>query len=103
MEPHCIALLLRRLSQFLDAFITNHETNIITRKVIAAFVYGIVIPGIPCVPAQKINKFGGSTMKEMGPGKVRVPDTAVVSYLGCAFSGNEDEVKDGKKFYYLYV
>ena len=32
-----------------------------------------------------------------------MPYTDVVSYLGHASVGSEDEIKDGKKFYYIYV
>ncbi len=41
--------------------------------------------------------------KKVGPKEVAVPYTDVVSYLGYAAQGNEDEVKEGKKFYYIYV
>jgi hypothetical protein len=34
---------------------------------------------------------------------VKVPYTDIVTYLGYAEPGSEDEVKDGKKFYYIYV
>lgn len=53
--------------------------------------------------AQKLKKFGGLTEKKIGPKTIKVPYTDVVSYLGYAAPGNEDEVKDGKKFYYIYV
>jgi len=53
--------------------------------------------------AQKLKKFGSSIEKKIGPKTVKVPYTEVVSYLGYAAPGNEDEVKDGKKFYYIYV
>lgn len=55
------------------------------------------------VQAQKLGKFGSSIEKQVGPKTVKVPYTDVVSYLGHAAPGNEDEVKDGKKFYYIYV
>ena len=55
------------------------------------------------VQAQKLGNFGSSIKKGVGPASVRVPYTDVVSYLGYAAQGNEDEVKDGKKFYYIYV
>ncbi len=55
------------------------------------------------VQAQKLPKFGSTIEKQVGPKTVRVPYTDVVSYLGYAAPGNEDEVKDGKKFYYIYV
>lgn len=53
--------------------------------------------------AQKLKKFGSSIEKKIGPKTIKVPYTDVVSYLGYAASGNEDEVKDGKKFYYIYL
>ncbi len=53
--------------------------------------------------AQKLGNFGSSIEKKVGPKTVKVPYTDVVSYLGYAAPGNEDEVRDGKKFYYIYV
>ena len=53
--------------------------------------------------AQKLGKFGGLTQKKLGIKTIRVPYTDVVSYKGFVKPGNEDEVKNGKKFYYLYV
>lgn len=53
--------------------------------------------------AQKLKKFGGLTQKKIGPKTFRLPYTDTVSYLGYAAPGNEDEVKNGKKFYYIYV
>ncbi|PKV49883.1 putative surface lipoprotein [Aquimarina sp. MAR_2010_214] len=53
--------------------------------------------------AQKLKKFGGLTEKKIGPKTIKVPYTDIVTYLGYAAPGNEDEVKDGKKFYYIYV
>ncbi len=55
------------------------------------------------VQAQKLDSFGSSIEKKVGPKTVKVPYTDVVTYLGHAAAGNEDEVKDGKKFYYIYV
>lgn len=53
--------------------------------------------------AQKLGNFGSSKEKKLGPKSIRVPYTEVISYLGYADAGNEDEVKMGKKFYYIYV
>lgn len=53
--------------------------------------------------AQKLKKFGSSIEKKMGPKTIKVPYTDVVSYLGYAAPGNEDETKSGKKFYYIYI
>ncbi len=55
------------------------------------------------VEAQKIKKFGSSIEKKIGPKTIKVPYTDVVSYLGHAAVNTEDEVRDGKKFYYIYV
>jgi len=53
--------------------------------------------------AQKLKKFGSSVEKKIGPKTIKVPYTDVISYLGYASEGNEDEVVDGKKFYYIYL
>lgn len=53
--------------------------------------------------AQKLKNFGSSVEKKVGPKTIKVPYTDMVTYLGHANPGNEDEVKDGKKFYYIYV
>ena len=64
----------------------------------------IAVVSTTTVNAQKkLGKFGGLTEKKIGPKKIRVPYTDVVSYKGFVKPGNEDEVKNGKKFYYLYV
>ena len=66
-------------------------------------VFTLVLLAANFVQAQKLGSFGSSIKKGVGPATVRVPYTDVVSYLGYAAQGNEDEVKDGKKFYYIYV
>lgn len=53
--------------------------------------------------AQKLKKFGSSIEKKIGPKTVKVPYVDVISYMGYAAPGNEDEIKGGKKFYYIYV
>lgn len=53
--------------------------------------------------AQKLKAFGSSIEKKVGPISKRVPYTDVVSYLGHAAPGTESEIKDGKKFYYIYL
>lgn len=53
--------------------------------------------------AQKLGKFGSSIEKKVGPKTIKVPYTDVISYLGYAEQGKEDEIKEGKKFYYIYV
>ncbi|MDW5289635.1 LipL32 family surface lipoprotein [Formosa sp. PL04] len=58
---------------------------------------------ISTINAQKLSAFGSSIEKKVGPVTKRVPYLDVVSYLGFAAPGTEDEVKDGKKFYYIYL
>jgi hypothetical protein len=58
---------------------------------------------VVCTQAQKLDKFGSSVTKQVGPKTIAVPYTDVISYLGYAAPNTEDEVKDGKKFYYVYV
>ncbi|WP_034057244.1 LipL32 family surface lipoprotein [Lacinutrix jangbogonensis] len=53
--------------------------------------------------AQKLKAFGSSIEKKMGPVTKRVPYLDVISYLGHASPGTENEIKDGKKFYYIYL
>ena len=53
--------------------------------------------------AQKLDKFGSSTEKKVGPKTIRVPYTDVITYLGFAEVGSEDATVDGKKFYYIYL
>ena len=53
--------------------------------------------------AQKLKVFNSSITKRVGPKKIAVPYTDVTSYMGFASPGTEDEIKDGKKFYYIYV
>ncbi len=57
------------------------------------------------VNAQKLDKFGADMGKKAVMGKeVRVPYTDVITYYGYVKPGTApDEVKDGKKYYYLYV
>jgi len=74
------------------------KLNLLT-LVIAALILGTTFEA----EAQKLGKFGSSIEKKLGPKTIRVPYTDVVSYLGYAAPGNEDEVKDNKKFYYIYL
>lgn len=55
--------------------------------------------------AQKLDKFGADMGKKSAMGKeVRVPYTEVISYYGYIKAGaTPDEVRDGKKYYYLYL
>lgn len=55
--------------------------------------------------AQKLDKFGADLAKKSVMGKeIRVPYTDMVSYYGYIKPGSApDEVKNGKKMYYIYV
>ncbi|MFM2229791.1 MAG: hypothetical protein RL607_1049 [Bacteroidota bacterium] len=55
--------------------------------------------------AQKLDKFGADLAKKSVMGKeIRVPYTDLTSYYGYIKPGSKpDEVKGGKKMYYLYV
>jgi len=55
--------------------------------------------------AQKLDKFGADLGKKSVMGKdIRVPYTDVVTYFGYVAPGAApDEVRDGKKYYYIYV
>ena len=50
-----------------------------------------------------LGKFGSSTEKTVGPKTIRVPYTDLISYLGYAEVGSEDEIIKGKKFTFIYV
>ncbi len=65
-----------------------------------AFVFFLATGNIN---AQKLKAFGSSIEKKVGPVTKKVPYTDIVSYLGHAAPNTEDEVKNGKKFYYIYV
>jgi hypothetical protein len=73
------------------------------KKIRTFIVLGISLVFALQLNAQKLEKFGSSTEKQVGPKTIRVPYTDVVSYMGYAAPGNEDEVRDDKKFYYIYV
>jgi len=55
--------------------------------------------------AQKLDKFGADLAKKSMMGKeIRVPYTDMTSYFGFIKPGSKpDEVKGGKKMYYIYV
>lgn len=53
--------------------------------------------------SQKVGKFGSSIQKKIGPKKIRVPYTDVISYLGFAEPGSEDAIVGDKKYTYLYL
>lgn len=67
--------------------------------VILALALAVVAPS----QAQKLGKFGGLTEKKIGPKTIKVPYTDVVSYMGYAAKDTQDEVIDGKKFYFIYL
>jgi hypothetical protein len=70
-----------------------------------------VLAGIVCLAvgvsatAQKLDKFGADLAKKSMMGKeIRVPYTDMTSYFGYIKPGAKpDEVKNGKKMYYVYV
>lgn len=69
-----------------------------------AVAVAIAVVSVGSISAQKkLGKFGGLTQKDLGFKKIRLPYTDVVSYKGFIKAGNEDEVREGKKFYYLYL
>jgi len=63
----------------------------------------IILLSTNTLSAQKLGSFGSSISKKIGPKTIAIPYMDAITYLGYAALGNEDEVKDGKKFYYLYV
>ncbi len=73
------------------------------KKSIVLFTFAITMLGATTLTAQKLGKFGGLTEKKIGPKTIKVPYTDVISYMGYASPGNEDEIKDNKKFYYIYI
>ena len=70
-----------------------------------------VLAGLLCLAfgmtamAQKLDKFGADLAKKSVMGKeIRVPYTDMTSYFGFIKPGSKpDEVKGGKKMYYIYV
>jgi len=70
-----------------------------------------VLAGVLCLAfgvaatAQKLDKFGADMAKKSVMGKdIRVPYTDLTSYFGYIKPGAKpDEVKNGKKMYYVYV
>jgi hypothetical protein len=57
------------------------------------------------VSAQKLDKFGADLAKKSLMGKeIRIPYTDLTSYFGFIKPGSKpDEIKSGKKMYYIYV
>jgi len=63
----------------------------------------VVLATASLTNAQKLDKFGSSVEKTIGPKTIRVPYTDVISYLGFVAPGTQDAIVEGKKFYYIYV
>ena len=65
----------------------------------------IALGTLATVNAQKLDKFGADLAKKSVMGKeIRVPYTDLTSYYGYIKPGSKpDEVKNGKKMYYVYV
>lgn len=83
------------------ALLINKLTNMKLMKTYLAVIAMTVC--FTTTQAQKLKAFGSSQEVKAGPITKRVPYTDVNSYLGYAAPDTEDEVVDGKKFYYLYV
>ncbi|VAW28911.1 LipL32 [hydrothermal vent metagenome] len=73
------------------------------KKVMLTTVVSLCLLFAMNAEAQKLGNFGSSIEKKVGPKTIKAPYTDVISYLGYAAPGNEDETRDGKKFYYIYV
>lgn len=69
------------------------------------FTMMICLATLSIANAQKLNKFGADLAKKSVMGKeIRVPYTDMINYFGYIKPGAApDEVKNGKKMYYLYV
>lgn len=82
--------------------IKNYNQRIMKKNVLAGILclaFGIT------ATAQKLDKFGADLAKKSLMGKeIRVPYTDLTSYFGFIKPGSKpDEVKGGKKMYYIYV
>ncbi len=89
-------------------FVSSLVLNKIILKIMKKSLLTTVLLGLAFLitlntTAQKLGNFGSSIEKKVGPKTIKVPYTDVISYLGYAAPGNEDETRDGKKFYYIYV
>ena len=82
---------------------SNKSIPMKTLKNLSLLVIFLFAVGASNVNAQKLKAFGSSIEKKIGPVSKRVPYLDVVSYLGHAAPGTENEIKDGKKFYYIYL
>ncbi len=72
------------------------------RKLFTLMMVALIATGLS---AQKLDKFTADFGKKSVMGKeVRLPYSDVISYYGFVAQGaNPDEMRDGKKFYYLYI
>lgn len=75
------------------------------KKLIAIFLMIFAFVATSQVNAQKLDKFGADMGKKVVMNKdVRIPYTDVLSYFGYIKPGAApDEVRGGKKYYYLYI
>ncbi len=72
------------------------------KKIVSIFICA----SIPvAVSGQKLEKFGADLAKKSIMGKeIRIPYTDMISYYGFVKPGSQpDEIRNGKKMYYLYV
>lgn len=73
------------------------------KKLVPAFICLCVLISTNTYAQKKLGKFGSSISTSIGPKTIRLPYKEVISYMDYAEPGSEDEIKDGKKFYYFYV
>lgn len=73
----------------------------------APLLLGLILALCLSIPsessAQKLKKFNSSIEKKLGPKRIKVPYTDVISYLGYAEPGSEDAIVENKKYTYLYL
>ena len=84
-------------------FTNIKKTNNMLKTITNLGLLTIFLISTGAVNAQKLKSFGSSIEIKAGPVKKKVPYLDVISYLGHASPGTENEVKDGKKFYYIYL
>lgn len=75
----------------------KNKTRIVIGALAVATLVSFISGGV------KLDKFGSSIEKVVGPKTIRVPYTDVISYMGYAQPGSEEAVVDGKKFNFIYV
>ncbi|RAR72924.1 Lipl32 family lipoprotein [Flavobacterium aciduliphilum] len=71
----------------------------------SVFTLAVCLGILSSTQAQKLDKFGAEMGKKSMMGKeIRIPYTDLTSYFGYIKPGSKpDEVKNGKKMYYVYV